>query len=145
MTQQAAAVASIEFGRRVAEAIGQLGFEVTLEPSRETEGSSWQKRIVSWLTEQPSYSIPRPDMRVASGEKAVLVEAKPYPILLGPIIQTKHFADYYDMPAIICVPDDAYQKISASVHEWAELNDIVLSPIGEIGDKLKMMLQESGG
>lgn len=137
--------AAIEFGRRVAETIGQLGFEVTLAPLQEKENSPWQGRITSWLTEQPSYSIPRPDMQVASGEKAVLVEAKPYPILLGPIIQTKHFADYYEMPAIICVPDDAYQKISVSVHEWAELNDIVLSPIGEIGDKLKMMLQESNG
>ena len=78
-------------------------------------------------------------MFVALGEKVVLVEAKSYPVLLGSVIQTKHYADYFGAPAILCVPDDAFQKIPASVREWADANDIVLSPIGEIGNKLKML------
>ena len=135
----------IEFERHVTEVIGQLDVEITLEPLRELEDSSWSGRIASWFTEPSSYSMPRPDMLVSYGGKGVLVEAKSYPVLLGPVIQMKHFADYYDMPAIICVPDDAYQEIPTSVQEWAELNEIVLSPIGEIGDNLKMMLQEYNG
>lgn len=132
----------IEFERRVAETIEQLDFEITTEPLQGTGESSWQGRISSWLKEPP-YSAPRPDMLVALGEKAALVEAKAYPVLLGPVIQAKHYADYFDIPAIICVPDDAYQEIPVSVQEWAESNGIVLSSIGEIGDKLKMVLQES--
>ena len=130
----------IEFERRVAETIKKLDFKVTTAPLQEQEDNSWKGRISSWLME-PSYSLPQPDMMVKFGEKSALVEAKAYPVLLGPVIQAKHFADYFEVPAIICVPDDAYQKIPNSVQEWAEVNGIVLSSIGEIGEKLKMVLQ----
>ena len=129
----------IEFERRVAEAIKRLNYNVTTEPMRRPKQSTWQDRISSWLM-KPSHSLPSPDMFVVVGEKIALVEAKAYPVLLGSVIQTKHYADYFGAPAIICVPDDAFQKIPDSVREWAEANDIVLSPIGEIGNKLKMLL-----
>ena len=90
---------------------------------------------------EPSYTSVSPDMLVALGEKVALVEAKNYPVLLVPVIQARHYADYFDMPAIVCVPDDAFLKIPDSVQEWADANDIVLSSIGEIGDNLKMVLQ----
>ena len=109
-------------------------------PLQEQEDTSWKGRISSWLME-PSYSLPQPDMMVTFGGKSALVEAKAYPVLLGPVIQAKHYSDYFDVPAIICVPDDAYQEIPYSVQEWAEANDIVLSSIGEIGETLKMVLQ----
>lgn len=128
----------IEFECRVAEAIKELNYKVTTEPMRRSQPSKWQERISSWLT-KPSHSLPGPDMVVALGEKIVVVEAKSYPVLLGSVIQTKHYADYFGASAIICVPDDAFQKIPESVREWAEANDIVLSPIGEIGNKLKML------
>ena len=133
----------IEFERRVAEAIEQLDYKVTTEPLQRPEHNTWQDRISSWLM-KPSHALPRPDMLVVHGEKVALVEAKAYPILLGPVIQAKHYADYFGAPAIICVPDDAFQQIPDSVREWAEANGIVLSAIGEIGDNLKMLLQESG-
>lgn len=129
----------IEFERRVAEAIKRLNYNVTTEPMRRPKQSTWQDRISSWL-KKPSHSLPGPDMFVALGEKVALVEVKAHPVLLGSVIQTKHYADYFGAPAIICVPDDAFQKIPDSVREWAEANDIVLSPIGEIGNKLKMLL-----
>ena len=129
----------IEFESRVAEAIKQLNYDVTAKPMEMPQQSTWQDRISSWLM-KPSHSLPRPDMLVALGEKVAVVEAKAYPVLLGSVIQTKHYADYFGAAAIICVPDDAFQKIPDSVREWAEANDIVLSPIGEIGDKLKMLL-----
>ena len=129
----------IEFERRVAEAIKQLNYYVTTEPMGRPKQSTWQDRISSWLM-KPSHPLPGPDMFVVLGEKAALIEAKAYPVLLGSVIQTKHYADYFGTSAIICVPDDAFQKIPESVREWAEANDIVLSSIGEIGDKLKMLL-----
>ena len=132
----------VEFERRVAETIEKLNYKVTTEPLRGPEHSSWQDRISSWLME-PSYPSVRPDMLVAHGAKLALVEAKAYPVLLGPVIQARHFADYFNIPAIVCVPDDALQKIPESVLEWAHNNDIVLSTIGEIGDKLEMVLQET--
>ena len=133
----------IEFERRVVEAIKQLDYKVITEPQQRPEHSTWQDRFSSWLIE-PSHPSPRPDMLVVHGEKVALVEVKAYPILLGSVIQARHYADYFEVPAIICVPDDAYQKIPDSVRKWAEANDIVLSPIGEISDKLKRLLQEPG-
>ena len=139
MTQKA----GIEFEHRVVEAIKQLDYKVITEPQQKPEHSTWQDRISSWLM-KPSNSLPSPDMMVARGEKVALVEAKAYPVLLGSVIQTRHYADYFGAPAIICVPDDAFQKIPDSVREWAEANEIILLPIGELGDNLKMLLQESG-
>jgi hypothetical protein len=129
----------IQFERSVAEAIEQLDYKVTTEPLHRPEYSTWQGRISSWLA-KPSHPLPGPDMAVVHGGKVVLVEAKSYPILLGPVIQARHYADYFGAQAIICVPDDAFQQIPDSVREWAEANSIVLSPFGEIGDKLKMLL-----
>ena len=133
----------IDFERRVAEAIKQLDYNVTMVPPPRPEQSALPGWIPAWLME-PSSPTVRPDMVVALGKKAALVEVKSYPVLLGPVIQAKHFSDYFDMPAIVCVPDEAFQEIPYSVQEWAEANDIVISPIGEIGDKLQMVLQETG-
>ena len=132
-------ITGAEFESRVVEAIKELDYQVTTEPLRNPGHMTWHERLTSWLTE-PSHPQPSPDMLVAQGNKVVLVEAKAYPILLGPVIQAKHYADYFRSPAIICVPDEAFLKIPESVREWAEANDIVLSPIEEIGDKLSMLL-----
>lgn len=133
----------LEFEHRVVEAIKQWDYEVRTEVLPKPETTTWQDRISSWLME-PSHSLPRPDMVVGHGGKVALVEAKAYPVLLGSVIQARHYADYFEAPAIICVPDDAFQKIPNSVREWAEANSIVLSPIGEIGDNLNKLLRETG-
>ena len=129
----------IEFERQVAETIKKLDFRVTAEPQQETEGMTWQKRVSSWLTE-PTHATPVPDLLVARGDRKILIEAKAYPVLLGPVIQAKHFADYYNCPVIICVPDEAFPRIPTSVRAWADANDIVLSPLGEICDKITALL-----
>ena len=134
---------AIEFERRVAETIKQLNYRVKTDPLQRSEHSTWQDRISSWLTKPPP-DLQGPDMLVANGEKVVLVEAIAYPVLLGSVIQTRHYADYFGAPAVICAPDDAYQKIPLSVREWAEASGITLSPIAEIGDRLKLLWQESG-
>ena len=131
---------AVEFERRVAETIQQLDYNVTMEPLPRRDHTSWQDRISSWLT-RPSHPLPTPDMLVGHGDREVLVEVKTYPILLGPVIQARHYADYFNAPAIICVPDDAFPQIPESVREWAKANEIVVSPIGEIGDNLKMLFE----
>ena len=130
---------AMEFERRVAEAIKQLDYKVTTEPLEKPQHNTWQDRISSWLM-RPSHSTPGPDMLITHGDKVILVEAKAYPVLLGPVIQARHYADYFEAQAVICVPDDAFQKIPYSVREWADANDIVLSPIGQIEDNLKTLL-----
>ena len=129
----------MEFERQVADAIKQLDYKVTLEPWGRPDQTTWLDRISSWIS-KPASSPYTPDMLVTHSGKVAVVEAKGYPILLGPVIQARHYADYFEAPAIICVPDDAFPKIPDSVCEWAQLNDIVLTPIAEIGDKLQTLL-----
>ena len=131
-----------EFERRVLETIEQLNYDVSIEPLERAQHGTLQNRISSWLM-KPRHSMPRPDIMVEHGDKVVLVEVKAYPVLLGPVIQARHYADYFEAPAIICVPDEAFQQIPDSVREWAGANGVVLSPFGEIGDNLRMLLQEA--
>ena len=130
-----------KFAHRVADAIKQLDYKVTVEPWPQPQHPTWIDRISSWLP-KPSRSPLVPDMLVAYGKKKALVEAKPYPVLLAPIVQARHYSDYFGAPAIICVPDDAFPKIPESVCEWADLNNVVLAPFGKIGDELGMLLRE---
>ena len=132
---------AIEFERQVADAITRLDYKVIVQPSSKPGHTTWLDRISSWLPK--SYRFPyTPDMLVAHGKNYAVVEAKPYPILLGPIIQAKHYADYFEAPAVVCVPDEAFPEIPESVGEWAELNNIALCPIGEIGDTLETIFED---
>ena len=130
---------ALDFERQVVDAIKQLDYKVTLEPEGRPDQTTWLDRISAWWS-KPSSSPFVPDMMVAHGNKLAVVEAKAYPVLLGPVIQARHYADYFEAPAIICVPDDAFPKIPKSVCEWAELNEVVLTPIAEIGDTLRTLL-----
>ena len=129
----------LEFRRLVVETIERLDYQVTIEPLRKAGDMTWWARIISWLTE-PTDPLPRPDMLVAHGDREVVVEAKGYPVLLGPVIQAGHYADYFECPAVICVPDDALPRIPDSVREFAEINGIVVTPVGEICDTLRRLL-----
>ena len=80
-------------------------------------------------------------MMVREGDKTVMVEVKAYPILMGPLIQARHYADYYDAPILICVPDEVFPEILSSVRESAEANDIGLMPLGEIDEGLRVLLE----
>ena len=133
--------AAMEFERQVADAIKQLDYKVTIEPWERPDHRTWLDRVYSWLP-KPKGSPYTPDILVTHGNKYAVVEAKGYPILVAPVIQARHYADYFEAPAIICVPDDAFPEIPESVGELAELNDIVLCPFGEIGDRLKTIFQD---
>ena len=129
----------VEFERHVADTLKGLNYSVITEPPT-PGGCTWQERISSWLTE-PSSRPDGPDMVVANGEKIVLVEAKAYPILLGPVIQAGHYSDYFKAPILICVPDEAFPQIPDSIREWAEDNGIAVSSLRDIGDRLKVLLE----
>ena len=126
----------------MAEAIKGLNFDVTTNPPHRLEPRTWGDRISSWLKE-PTHSLPRPDLLVEHDGKVALVEVKAYPVLLGSVIQARHYADYYGAPIMICVPDDAFDQIPGSVRESAETNAVILSPIRELDDNLKSLLQKS--
>lgn len=131
-----------DFERQVADAVRQSNYKVILEPWSKPDHSTWLDRIATrWM--RPTGSPFVPDMMVAHGDKVAVVEAKSYPVLLGPVIQARHYADYFEAPAIICVPDDAFPQIPNSVREWAETNDVILTPLGEIGHKLDVLLHQS--
>jgi hypothetical protein len=129
----------VDFESQVVDTIKQLNYKVTMQPSPKSDRTAWFGRIASWFTE-PTNPESVPDMMVTSCGKSVLVEAKAYPILLGPVIQARYFSDYFGAPSIICVPDDAFPDIPRSVAEWAETNGIVVSPLGKMDETLEMLL-----
>ncbi len=135
----------VEFEHKVAEAIKQLDYNVVTEPTGALETSKWdewQERLLPFLTQRPNL-MGMPSLLVRHGEKVAVVEPKRYAMHLGSIIQARHYADYFDAPVVICVPDDAFHKVPDTVREWADKNSIVLSPFGEIGDALKELLEPS--
>ena len=130
--------AGIEFQGCVLATLKELNYDVRTEfPS---PGDTWIDRIATRLG-NAHRRLPRPDMIVRNGDKSVMVEVKAYPILLGPLIQASHYADYYDVPILICVPDEVFPQILSSVRESAEENGIALTPIGEIGERLRDLLE----
>lgn len=129
----------VQFENRVLDALNQLDYRVMTNPP--SSGGGWKDRISSWLRE-PSKWPGGPDMVVKDGENVVLVEVKAYPILLGPVIQAGHYANYYKAPILICVPDEAFSQIPESVREWAEDNKIAISPIAEVVDRVRVLMED---
>ena len=129
---------AMEFEQRVLDTLKQLHYDVRTEfPG---PGDTWTDRITTWLGNTPR-RLAGPDVMVRDGDKTVMVEVKAYPILMGPLIQARHYADYYDAPILICVPDEVFPEILSSVRESAEANDIGLLPLGEIDEGLRVLLE----
>ena len=132
----------VEFERRVADTLKKLNYKVTNQPP--TPGASawslWKERIVSLVMEPPSWPAGL-DMAVVDGDKTVLVETEVNPFGLGPIIQAGHYSDYFKAPILICVPDEAFPQIHEDIREWAEDNGIAISPLANIGDRIKILLE----
>ena len=132
----------VEFERRVADTLKKLNYKVTNQPPPPgaSAWSLWKERIISLVMEPPSWPA-GPDMAVVEDNKIVLVETKAYPIPLGPIIQAGHYSDYFKAPILICVPDEAFPQIHEDIREWAEDNGIAVSPLANIGDRIKTLLE----
>ena len=129
-------ILEISFIPQVAEVISQLGYKLTLEPSRIPNRRLWRDDPVS-LVRGLRY---RPDILVEHGGKFVIVEVKTRPVLLGGVIQARQYADYFGATVIICVPDDVFSEIPGSVRAFANDQGIRLCPLAEIGEALKALL-----
>ena len=85
----------------------------------------------------------RPDIVATRGRETVLVEAKAYQVRLEAVLMAKKYANDLGASVVICVPDDVTPIATESAQGWAILNDITLSPIGELGATLAILLQSA--
>ncbi len=120
---------------QVVRAAGEMGYKVTLDPSRIPIRKSWRDGLFSMFNGH-SY---RPDILVEHGDKFALIDAKRRHVLLGSVIQARRYADTVDAEVIICVPDDSFPKIPRSVREFADDQSIRLCPLSELGKALKQV------
>ena len=124
------------FITRVTEAIRTLGYNLTREPSRIPNRGFWRDDPAS-LVRGLRY---RPDILVERGESFVIVEVKTRPVLLGGVMQAGQYADYFGATVIVCMPDDVFCKIPASVLALAADRHTRLCPLAEIGETLRDLL-----
>ena len=126
----------VQFIPQVADAIEELGYAVTREPSRIPNRSLWQDAPAS-LFRGLRY---RPDLLVERDDKFLIVEVKTRPILLGGVMQAREYSKYFDAPVILCVPDDVLSETPNSVMSFASDNAISICGISDIGDSIENRL-----
>ena len=129
-------ILEISFIPQVEDIIRESGYKLTREPSRVPNRRLWQDDPAS-LVRGLKY---RPDILVERGKKFAIVEVKTRPVLLGGIIQARQYADYFGAAVILCVPDDVFPEIPASVKTFAEEQGVRLCPLDKIGNALKNLL-----
>lgn len=123
----------VQFIPQVADAIRELGYAVTREPSRIPKRSLWQDAPAS-LFRGLKY---RPDLLVECDDEFLVVEVKTRPVLLGGVIQAREYSKYFNAPVILCVPDDVFREIPDSVMSFASDSAIDICGISEIGGSIK--------
>ena len=123
----------VQFIPQVADSIRELGYAVTLEPSRIPKRSLWQDAPAS-LFRGLRY---RPDLLVECDDKFLIVEVKTRPVLLGGVMQAREYSEYFNAPVILCVPDDVFHEIPGSVMGFASDSSIGICGISQIGDSIK--------
>ena len=123
----------VQFIPQVADAIQELGYAVTREPSRIPKRSMWQDDPASLIRGLRF----RPDLLVECDDKFLIVEVKTRPVLLGGVMQARDYSKYFDAPVILCVPDNVFYETPPSVMSFASHNAINICGISEIGDSVK--------
>ena len=128
----------IEMTRSVSEVAQNLGYQVDLDPS-----ARW------WRRGRREYLVPvnfgqkvRPDLLVRRGDRSAVVEIKNRGVLFGGVEQVALYADVFDATGVLCIPDDAYCDIPASVSGYAEDENVYLCPFSKIGEVLRRLLGE---
>ena len=127
----------ISFVRRVADVISELGYKVTVEPSRIPNRRMWKDDPAS-LVRGLKY---KPDLLVEHNEKFVIVEIKTRVVLLGAVIKARQDADYFGAAVVLCLPDDVFTEIPGSVSEFADAQSVRICPLAEVGNALMDLLQ----
>ena len=82
----------------------------------------------------------KPDILVKHGRKFVVVEVKSRPPMLYDILQVSEYRKQGHAGSILCVPDDAFDRIPNSVRLYADQTGIHLCKLAQVGAKLKSML-----
>lgn len=118
-----------DFIPKVGDTLSNLGYNVTLEPSRIPNWSMWQNDPAS-LIRGPKY---RPDILVEHDQKYALVEVKTRAVLIGGVSQARQYSEYFDMPVILCVPDDVVDQVPRSVREFAGGQSIHICSLSDLG------------
>ena len=117
------------FEEQVAKAFADLNYEVFIEPGIHKDRDSWKSKFTSWFWEPPDLPEIGPDLLVKAGGKTLVVQAKAFPVWLGPVVQARHYADFFEAPAIICMPMEAFSQVPESIRKLADANDIILSSL----------------
>ena len=125
-----------DFEYQVADAVREMGYKATTEPSRMPNLKFWPNGLMSWVR-GPKY---RPDIIVEDGNQLVIIETKARTVLLGSVIRARELGDYFGAPVILCVPDDSFSKIPGSVRDFADRANVRLCPLSQVGDALKELL-----
>ena len=125
-----------EMAHSVWEVANHLGYEVVTQPSTR-----------QWRSLRSGYLFPvnfgrafRPDMLVRHGDRSAVVEIKNTGVLFGGVEQVLQYAAAFNATGVLCIPDDAYSDVPASVSGYAEDENVFLCPISKIGDVLTDIL-----
>lgn len=126
----------VHFIPQVADVIRELGYAVTLEPSRIPKRSLWQDAPAS-LFRGLRY---RPDLLVECDDKFLIVEVKTRPVLLGGVIRARDYSKYFNAPVILCVPDNVFHEIPDSVMSFASDSAIDICGLSRVGVSIREQL-----
>ena len=126
----------IDFMPQVEDAITNLGYKLTAEPTQFPNQRLWLEDPLS-LLRGPKY---RPDFLVERDGKYAIVEVKSRLFLLEGVIQARKYADYTGLDVVICVPDELLEEIPGSVIDFADYLDVRLSALSEVDGVLKDLL-----
>lgn len=117
-----------EFVQQIADDVGQKGYKVTVEPSRIPNRTMWRY--------DPPFLIRglkfTPDLLVEKGGVFAVVEAKTRPFLFGGVADARKLAEYFGVPAIICVPDKVLPEIPNSVLQFADEVNVQVAPFSAL-------------
>lgn len=125
-----------EMTRSVSKVAENLGYEVDMDPSSRW----WRRGKRAYLVPVNSGQRVRPDLRVTHGDRSAVVEIKNSGVLFGGVEQVALYADVFNATGVLCIPDDAYSDIPASVAAYAEDENVHLCPISKIGEVLTGIL-----
>ncbi len=126
----------IDLIQQIAADIGDLGFNVTVDPSSVPNRRMWRYDPPS-LWRGIKY---RPDLIVDDGENFAIVEIKARPFLFAGVVQARNYAGYFGAPVILCVPDEIFPDIPSSVMKFAGEENIQVCPVSNLPSALSTQL-----
>ena len=120
---------------QVADIARELGYRVTVRPTRVPHWKPWRDGVASLLRGDKF----NPELLVEHRGKFAVVVIKAR-VLLHAIIQTRRMADYAKAGAILCLPDEGFAQVSESGREAAKKINVQLCPLSQVRETLQEML-----